>query len=158
MRRRTRGGHPRERFVTFGTMGVDEAGQAMRRRSRQGQKPRVAEELEVRWLLAAAQIPGNIGQVVSSQFQPFGFPTMVGTHLSNVQLRGTIQINVSNSAPQAGQGPGSTHPPINSGLINKSQFNGGGFETVGVQLDHVKLGGGLSVSVFDNENVVLPHF
>jgi hypothetical protein len=128
----------------------------MHRRSRQGQKPRVTEALEVRWLLAAAQIPGNIGQVVSSQFQPFGFPTMVGTQLSNVQLRGTIESNVSNSAPQAGQSPGSLLPPINSGLIKKSQFNGGGFETVGVQLDHVKLRGGLSVSGFDNENVNPP--
>ena len=46
----------------------------------------------------------------------------------------------------------SSTPPPNSGLIKSSQFNGGGFLTVGLQFDHVYLGGGLTVSGFDNEN------
>ena len=124
----------------------------MSRRDRQWVHLPISDKLEARWLLSAAQIPGNVGQVLSSQFQPFGFPTTVGTQLRHVKLRGPLTIDVVGSAPTAGQGPGSSAPPINSGLIKQSQFNGGGFQTVGVQLDRVKLGGGLSVSGFDNEN------
>ena len=40
----------------------------------------VIDELEARWLLTAPQILGNTGQILSSQFQPFGFKTRVGNN------------------------------------------------------------------------------
>ncbi|MDR3634737.1 MAG: hypothetical protein P4L84_13115 [Isosphaeraceae bacterium] len=124
----------------------------MSRRDRQQAHPRVSDELERRWLLTAPQIPGNVGQVVLSQFQPFGFKTTVGTQLRDVTLRGPFKIDVVTPLASTATGQASASPPINSGLIAHSQFNGGGFRTVGLQLDRVDLGRGLTVSGFDNED------
>jgi hypothetical protein len=109
--------------------------------------------LESRRLLAAPQIVGNVGQVLISQFQPYGFGTTVGSQLLGVKLRGSIKINIRNDSSPAQSSPSSI---VNSGLINRSQFNGGGFHTVGLQLDNVQLGAGLTVSGFDNEDAGLP--
>src|ERR1017187_9313314 len=123
----------------------------MSRRDRTRVQPRVSDELETRKLLAAPQILGNAGQILSSQFQPFGFQTTVGTQFRDVKLRGSIKIDVVNPFPSAEAIQGLPGLPINSGLIGQSQFNNGGFQTVGLQFDHVSLGGGLTVSGFDNE-------
>jgi hypothetical protein len=116
-------------------------------------RPRVADVLESRRLLTAPQIPGNIGQILSSQFQPFGFKTTVGTQLRDVRVRGPFKIDLSGPAQPTGPVATSPAPPINSGLIGFSQFNGGGFHTVGLQFDRVTLGRGLTVGGFDNEQV-----
>ena len=123
-------------------------GQSNRKRSR----PRVAEELEARWLLAAPQVPGNAGQVLSSQFQPFEFKTTVGTQVRDVRLSGPLKIDVVNPFPAGNSRASNSAPVINAGLIAGSQFNGGGFRTVGLQLDRVRLGRGLMVHGFDNED------
>ena len=123
----------------------------MSRRDRKRVQPRLSDQLETRRLLAAPQILSNVGQILSSQFQPFGFTTTVGTQLRDFKLRGAIKIDVVNPFPSADQSqplPG----PVNSGLIDRSQFNNGGFQTIGLQFDHVSLGGSLTVSGFDNEN------
>jgi hypothetical protein len=124
----------------------------MSRRDRKRLLPRVSDQLEIRALLSAPQIPGNFGQILDSQFQPFGFKTTVGTQLREVRLRGKITIDVVNPFPTTGSNSALPAPPINSGLIQGSQFNGGGFHTVGLQFDHVYFGRGLTVSGFDNEN------
>ncbi len=124
----------------------------MSRRDRTRVQPQVSDQLETRRLLAAPQVLGNVGQILSSQFQPDGFTTTVGTQLRHVKLRGAIKIDVVNPFPTTPASP-PLFGPINSGLIANSQFNNAGFQTVGLQFDHVSLGGGLTVSGFDNENV-----
>jgi hypothetical protein len=153
MRRVLAAGHLTARLVCeFGITVSNETRPTMSRRDRKRVHPRVSDELQTRWLLTAPQIPGNVGQVVFSQFQPFGFKTTVGTQLRDVKLRGPFKIDVVNPFPSADPSQTPPAPPINSGLIGHSQFNGGGFRTVGLQFDRVKLGGGLTVSGFDNEN------
>jgi hypothetical protein len=110
------------------------------------------DALESRCLLAAPEILGNIGQVVFSQFQPFGFRSTVGTQLWDVKVRGPVHIDVVHPFPATQSAQSVAALPINSGLIDHSQFNGGGFRTVGLQFNRVKLGGGLTVSGFDNED------
>ena len=130
---------------------TNETRPTMSRRDRTRVQPWFSDQLETRRLLTAPQILGNVGQILSSQFQPDGFTTTVGTQLRHVKLRGSIKINVVNPFPTTGASQ-SLLGPVNSGLIANSQFNNGGFETVGLQFDHVNLGGGLTVSGFDNEN------
>jgi hypothetical protein len=108
--------------------------------------------LESRCLLTAPQVFGNAGQILSSQFEPFVVRTTVTAQLRDVRARGPIKFDVVNPGPLTGVGDVSLSPPPNSGLITSSQFNGGGFLTVGLQFDHVYLGSGLAVSGFDNEN------
>jgi hypothetical protein len=112
---------------------------------------RALDQLEPRWLLAAPQLPGNVGEIVASQYQPSGFTTKVGTQLKDVKLSGQIKIGVATPPPSGDASPGSSAYPVNAGLIGFSQFNGAGFRTVGLQMDKVTLGGGLTVSGFDNE-------
>ncbi len=129
----------------------------MSRRDRTRMQPRMSDELESRRLLSAPQVPGNVGQVLSSQFQPDGFTTVVGTQFRGVKLRGELKIDVVNPFPITGVSESAPEPgPANSGLIANSQFNGGGFRTVGLQFDHVSVGGALTVSGFDNENTNVP--
>lgn len=129
----------------------------MSRRDRNRLEPRLSDQLENRRLLAAPVIPGNVGQIISSQFQPEGFKTVVGTQLRDFKLRGAVKIDVVNPFPITSLSQPVPEPgPANSGLIANSQFNGGGFQTVGLQFDHVSLGGGLKVIGFDNENPDTP--
>jgi hypothetical protein len=144
---------PTIRFLgEFGATVPDETRPTMTPRSRRRAQPRVSDEMEPRRLLAAPVVPGNVGQLVASQFQPFGFKATVGTQLRDVSLRGPLRIDVVSPfpAPVVDQSP--IDPPINSGLIRHSQFNGGGFRAVGLQLRRVRLGRGLTVSGFDDED------
>ena len=124
----------------------------MSRRNRKPVRPRAFDALESRWLLTAPQVLGNAGQILSSQFEPFVVRSTVTGQFRAVKARGPIKFDVVNSGLSTGVGDVSTSPPPNSGLISSSQFNGGGFLTVGLQFDQVYLGGGLTVSGFDNEN------
>ena len=124
----------------------------MSRTDRNRVQPRGWNELEPRQLLTVPTILGNAGQILSSQFQPFTVRSTVTGQFRDVKARGPIKFDVVNPGSSAGTGDVSSTPPPNSGLIKSSQFNGGGFLTVGLQLDHVTLGGGLTVSGFDNEN------
>ncbi|WZP00169.1 hypothetical protein EP7_001788 [Isosphaeraceae bacterium EP7] len=123
----------------------------MIRRNRMRALPQALETLESRWLLAAPQIPGNLGEILFSQFQPNGFKTTVGTQLQDVKLRGPFSIDVVTAAPSDDMNRVAATPPINSGLIEGSQFNAGGFLTIGLQLDRIYLGGGLTVHGYDDE-------
>lgn len=114
--------------------------------------PMVVDALEARWLLAAPQLPGNAGAIVASQYQPTGYVTKVGTQLRNVALGGPISVAVL-SPPFAGGSVGLSPYPVNTGLIALSQFNNQGFRTVGLQLDSVAAGGGLTIAGSDNEDV-----
>ena len=128
-----------------------------RRRRRLTAPLRPWDALEPRCLLAAPVILGNSGEIASSQFQPFGFKTLVGVQARDVKTRGPIKINLVNTASSSGAASQSaTSAPVNTGLIAGSQFNGGGFLTVGLQFNHVFLGGGLTVSGFDNEHPGIP--
>ena len=113
-------------------------------------RPRVSYELETRRLLTAPQVLGNAGQILSSQFQPFVVRSTVTGQFRDVKARGPIEFDVVNPGSGAGAADDSSPLP-NSGLIESSQFNGGGFLTVGLQFDHVTLRSGLTVSGFDNE-------
>jgi hypothetical protein len=113
--------------------------------------PRVVDQLEARWLLAAPALPGNVGQIVASQYQPSGFKTKVGMQLQDVVLNGRIKVDVVTPPFSAVAGTSAFAFPVNAGLIALSQFNNSGFRTVGIQLDRVALGGGLTVAGFDNE-------
>ncbi len=110
------------------------------------------DRLEARWLLAA-EIVGNAGEVVSSQFQPYGFGAPVGSQLEDVLIRGPFTIDLATPATSGGPAPAKV---MNSGLVDQSQFNGGGFHTVGLQFSGVRLGGGFTVTGSDNENAGLP--
>ncbi len=121
----------------------------MSRRDRKRVQPRLLDELEKRRLLAASLLAGNSGQILVSQFQPFGFRTAVGTQLQGVKLRGSFQVDVNSSTSPI---PITSTPTVNSGLINHSQFSGAGFQTVGVQFKHVTIGGGVRVSGSDIED------
>ena len=114
------------------------------------------DRLEERRLLAAPVLPGNAGQVLISQFQPFGFESTVGAQLAGVQLGGALNFNVSNGSSSADAGQATPGRVANSGLVLGSQFNGGGFRTVGLQFGRVKLRGGLTVTGSDNEDVGTP--
>ena len=123
----------------------------MSRRDRKPVRRGAFDMLESRCLLTAPQVLGNAGQILSSQFEPFVVRTTVTAQLRDVKARGPIKFDVVNPGPSTGVGAVTLSPPPNSGLITSSQFNGGGFRTVGLQFDHVELGGGLTVSGFDNE-------
>lgn len=114
----------------------------------------VVDQLETRCLLTAPEIIGNAGQIILSQFQPYGFTSTVGTQFHGVRLRGPLKIAVSSPSTNPSQ-PTLTQI-VNSGLVSKSQFNGDGFHTVGLQFGRVRLGGGLTVSGSDNEDSGLP--
>ncbi len=124
----------------------------MSRKDRKRLQPRGWDVLEPRQLLAAPVILGNTGQILTSQFQPFVVRSTVTGQFRDVKSRGPIKFDVVNPGSPTGAVGLSSSPPPNSGLIKSSQFNGGGFLTVGLQFDHVDLGGGLMVSGFDNEN------
>ncbi len=115
--------------------------------------PTVLDQLEARLLLAGGQLPGNEGAIISSQYQPAGFVTKVGTQLRDVTLGGPLNIDVL-TPPFASEtgGVGLAPYPINTGLIALSQFNNQGFRTVGAQLDNVAVGGGLTIAGTDNED------
>ena len=134
-----------------GTTIFTETRPTMSRRDRKPMRPRAFDALETRCLLTAPQILGNTGQILNSQFQPFVVRSTVTGQFRDVKTRGPIKFDVVNPGPSTGAVDDS-NPPPNSGLIQSSQFNGGGFLTVGLQFDHDYLGGGLTVSGFDNEN------
>ncbi len=116
--------------------------------------PNGLDGLEPRWLLAA-QLPGNVGEIIASQYQPFGPKVPVGAELRDVVSNGPINFElVTPLTSAAGQVP--SPYPVNSGLIARSQFNNEGFRTVGLQLDRVALGGGLTVGGSDNEGTPPP--
>ena len=120
----------------------------MNARRRPSVQPRLLD-LERRLLLAAPVLPGNAGQVVRSQFQPYGFASTVGAQVDGVRTRGPIVVDVAGATDPGGT---TESKPINSGLIQRSQFNGGGFRTVGLQFQRIRVGGGIHVHGADDEN------
>ena len=111
--------------------------------------PHVADLLEDRRLLAAPVVAGNLGQILHSQFQPYGFRTTVGTQFEKIRVGGSVRNTLtSNIASRPAE---TSATPVNLGLIHQSQLNGGGFETVGLQFQRVQLGGGLHVHGSDLE-------
>jgi hypothetical protein len=124
----------------------------MGRSDRTPVRPRGFDALETRYLLSSPQVLGNSGQILSSQFEPFVVRSTVTAQFRDVKARGPIKFDVANTAPLTAVSDDSSNPPPNSGLITSSQFNGGGFLTVGLQFDRVTLGGGLTVSGYDNES------
>ena len=123
----------------------------MSRRDRERALPMVLEGLEARWLLAASTLPGNAGQIVASQYQPFGYVTKVGAQFRDVTLGGALDLQPLSPSSTAGSVGLSTYP-VNTGLIDQSQFNNQGFRTVGLQFDKVAVGGGVSVTGSDNSD------
>ena len=120
----------------------------MSHRSRRRVQPRLTEILEGRHLLAAPVVVGNLGRILQSQFQPFGFKTTVGHQFARVRLGGPLRVDVA--SPTAASTTATT-PAVNTGLIDTSQFNGGGFRTIGLQWQRVRVGGGVTVLGSDNE-------
>ncbi len=98
--------------------------------------PLVWDELEPRQLLTSPEILGNAGQILNSQFQPFVVRSTVTGQFRDVKARGPITFDVVNPGSSTGVRDVSSPTP-NSGLIESSQFNNGGFLTVGLQFDHV---------------------
>ena len=125
----------------------------MNRGNRHRFHPADLVSLESRQLLTANQILGNTGEIILSQFQPFGFSTAVGSQLEGVRAGGPFKVDLAATSSTL---PFPIAPVVNSGLVQKSQFNGAGFQTVGLQLRDVRLGRGLSVSGSDNENEGIP--
>ena len=101
--------------------------------------------------MAASQLPGNAGEIVASQYQPFGYVTKVGSQFQDVTLGGALDIQPLSSPSTTGSMDLSRYP-VNTGLISRSQFNNQGFRTVGLQFDKVAVGGGVSVAGSDNSD------
>ena len=124
----------------------------MRQRLRPRRQIGIGDVLERRGLLAAPVVAGNLGQVLQSQFQPYAFGTAVGTQLDAVRVAGHFRQHVVVPSPHQN----SATSPINYGFINRSQFNGSGFPTIGLQLQEVRVGGRVTVHGSDNENALTP--
>jgi hypothetical protein len=106
--------------------------------------------------------PTNIGDIINSQFNDFGFGP-IGLQLDAVQAGGGLSItnqtllrnpDGSIATPATGSATAAVSPvPIptvdlraNSGLIQNTQFNDGGFGKLGIQWDQVHVQGSISVS------------
>ena len=105
--------------------------------SEPGTKDFGLESLEARLALSAPELPGNTGEVLQSQFAPFGFTKAIGLQASQLAVGGPIQfdLQVLSNLPETSGGTQAVEFSDNSGLIGYSQFSGGGFATVGMQID-----------------------
>ena len=105
----------------------------------------------------APALPTNTGDVISSQFNDFGFGP-IGLQLSAVQAGGGLSITnqtlirnpTGQVAPAAATGavPADLTPVVtlaNTNLIQNSQFNDGGFGKVGIQWRGVRVGKSIAV-------------
>jgi hypothetical protein len=111
--------------------------------------------------------PINSGDVIGSQFNDSGFGN-VGLQFRNVAIGGDLGIhsnqfvrrNIGVAGPSQAAAPIGTaaaaspttsttserpDASINRGLIQDTQFNDGGFGDVGMQLDHVHVGGSVGI-------------
>ncbi|WP_406699639.1 hypothetical protein V5E97_12335 [Singulisphaera sp. Ch08] len=113
------------------------------------------ENLEARLALSAPELPGNVGEVIVSQYEPSRFTTAVGLQASDLALGGPLKIDLTDPSTRSvsANTPSGIDPIINSGLIGFSQFNGGGFSTVGMQLKQSRLGRGLTIRGFDTPEI-----
>ncbi|AGA29117.1 hypothetical protein [Singulisphaera acidiphila] len=123
----------------------------MSRRVRSLEQKLGLESLEARLALSAPELPGNTGEVIQSQFAPFGFTKAIGLQASQLAVGGPIQfdLQVLSNAPETSGGTRAVEFSDNSGLIGYSQFSGGGFATVGMQIKQSRLGRGLTIHGFD---------
>jgi hypothetical protein len=108
------------------------------------------DRLETRSLLStsglsAANVPGNAGQILNSQFQSSSFEEL-GAQWWQLSVGGPVTIHVTPPPPPGTTFPG---PASNTGLISDSQFNDHGFSAIGSQLKAVQLGGGLTIDLHD---------
>jgi hypothetical protein len=102
--------------------------------------------------------PINSGNIKHSQVNVDGFGK-TGVQLNAVRVRGNLtirskifELSSTGQAAAAGSGSGASAPPViqsllNSGLIQNSQLNKGGFGDNGLQWDHVRVGGSAGVGV-----------
>lgn len=122
-----------------------------RRPHRLTRKPR-GEGLEARLVLSAPELLGNTGEIIQSQFAPFGFTTAIGLQAEQLAVGGPLRFELR-ELPSSSEDSGGSAQAVefseNSGLIGYSQFSGGGFATVGMQLKQSRLGRGLSIRGFD---------
>jgi len=102
--------------------------------------------------MAADSVDPNAGSIVDSQFQPYGY-ALLGAQFANVSAAGeSLQLTAPNNTgtpPAAPAGYVAPTAPVNTGLIENSQVNVGGFTTLGLQLQAATLGGGLRVDLLD---------
>jgi hypothetical protein len=125
---------------------------SQRKPSRPRHTPRGGERLESRRPLAGDVVDPNSGWIDASQFQPYGY-SLLGTQLSDVTagngaaLRYDVPVNGQPVPPPATYQPPTA--PVNSGAITASQFNAGGFATIGVQLARTAITGALLVDAID---------
>ena len=68
----------------------------MNRKDRKRLQSRGWDVLEPRQLLAAPEILGNAGQILTSQFQPFVVRSTVTGQFRDVKARGPIKFDVVN--------------------------------------------------------------
>jgi hypothetical protein len=80
------------RANTSSAISPDETTMNSRRRNQA--RPDLIDNLETRCLLATGQILGNAGEIISSQFQPLGFKTIVGAQFRGLTSRGPIKVHV----------------------------------------------------------------
>jgi len=106
------------------------------------------EPLETRALLTGLNVPGNVGEILVSQFgaQPIGAHGIAAVQFWGFAPGGPVNIHV-NAGPRPTTA--ARAEPINSGRIVHSQFNGTGFPTVGLQFRNVQLRRGFTVAGFD---------
>jgi len=124
----------------------------MSRRRRARITPSGLQHLESRLVLSSAQLPGNVGEVLQSQYEPRGITEPVGLQTWGLTVGGPVKIELYDPALDVEAGKvdeASTGSIVNSGLIGFSQFNGGGFSTIGAQIRQTRLGRGLTISGFD---------
>jgi len=111
------------------------------------------ERLEPRSLLTPNPVNPNSGWITNSQFQPWGF-AVVGTQLAEVTAGHGAAVRIL--APHNGKSKASPKSDIrqrsavNSGLVDSSQFNAGGFGTIGTQLSRTRIGGGFLIDAVDD--------
>jgi hypothetical protein len=103
--------------------------------------------------LADAAVPGNAGQILSSQFQPYGYEFYGAQLWDVVAARGrTVRLDTPfNFGPPAPIPDGWVIPtaPANTGLIDASQFDTSGFSTLGFQMRSVSIGGAFVINALE---------
>ena len=116
------------------------------------------ERLEARALVATLAVapptlPGNAGEIVDSQYWPYGY-SQIGSQWRDVSVGGPVTIRQvtpfnPSGADAAATDPPPTVPPANTGLVTGSQYDVGGFSAIGSQLRGIRIGGRLSIDSYD---------
>jgi hypothetical protein len=103
--------------------------------------------------VAPPTVPGNAGEIVDSQYWPYGY-SQIGSQWRDVWIGGPLSVRQVTPFNPAGASAGSSAappavPPANTGRIESSQVDVGGFSAIGSQLRGITVAGMLSIDSYD---------